>query len=153
MEPGSAVETEAGLEAAAAPEWLVVTCGGRAFALELARIRAILPVPAFTRVPGCGAHVCGIAGLRGQVVTAFDLGVLLGERASRLAADARLLLVDRGERTVGLVVDAVRMAAALCLEAGAVPGLDEAAVLGTGRLDGEAVAGIDAAGIIDRLLA
>jgi purine-binding chemotaxis protein CheW len=158
MEPGSAIETDAGPMAAPAAQWLVVACDGHAFAVPLERVRAIQPAPAFTRVPGCGAAVCGLAGVRGRIVTAFDLGVLLGLAPSRRASDARLLLMEHGQRTLGLVVDEVRFAAALQLETQAAAGPDAAVapdaadVLGTGSVAGVAVTGLNTATLFERLL-
>jgi purine-binding chemotaxis protein CheW len=155
MEPGSAIETEAGLEAAAAPQWLVIGCGGRSYAVPLARVIEIMPSQPFTRLPGTGAHVCGLVGRRAPAVTTFDLGVLLGGTPARLAPDPRLLLVEYGERSIGLLVDHVRLAAEMTLEAvrpGESGGADEDAVLGRGEIDGVTVVALATDRMLERLL-
>jgi purine-binding chemotaxis protein CheW len=85
--------------------WVRVTCDGRTYGMPLERVREILTPQPFTRLPGCDAEVAGLVGVRGRVVTVLDLGRILGSRAAASLPDHRLLLVDHGERIVGLVVD------------------------------------------------
>jgi purine-binding chemotaxis protein CheW len=85
--------------------WIRVTCAGRTYGLPLERVREILTPQPFTRLPGCDAEVAGLIGVRGRVVTVLDLGRILGTRAAASLPDHRLLLVDYGERIVGLAVD------------------------------------------------
>jgi purine-binding chemotaxis protein CheW len=153
MESGSAVAAEAGFEAAAAPQWLVVYCDGRAAALPLERVRAIVPLPPFTRLPGCGPQVCGLAGVRGRLVTAFDLGTLLGGRPARAAAHARLLLVEHRGRTLGLVVEEAWRTTPLMLRPAGSDDGDAVALVGVGSVDGAAVAALDTGSLFERLLA
>lgn len=153
MEPGSAVDAEAVLEAVATPQWLIVACDGRGFAIALERVSAIVPPRPYTRIPGCGPQVCGLAGVRGRVVTVFDLGAALGGTPSLAAADHRLLLVDHGDRRIGLVVNEVRLAAGMQLTPVARDaGIDVTEVLGMGTIDGVSVLALDTDRLFERLL-
>lgn len=91
-----------------ATRWVRIRCGARLYGMPLERVREILTPQPLTRLPGCGATVAGLVGVRGRVVTALDLGWILGPGASVSLPDHRLLLVDIEGRTVGLVVDEAR---------------------------------------------
>jgi len=97
----------------ASPTWAFFSCSGQGFALRLDRIREIVPPQPLTRLPGCGPAVCGLVGLRGRVVTVFDLGVLTGGEPAAGKPDHRLLLVRHRSGTVGLAVDELVTIAAL----------------------------------------
>ena len=106
MEPNvAASETEA-VATVTLPEWVVFSCDDQLFGVPLLLTREVtLPQP-LTRLPGCGAEVGGLMGLRGRVITVFDLGIVLGRR-SVLHRDYRILVVDHDERVAGLAVDSV----------------------------------------------
>jgi len=152
----------AGLDVAVSPgpQWVVFACGGRHFAVPLERVREILTPQPFTRLPGCGPEVCGLAGVRGRVVTTFDLGVVLAGRASVDHPDHRLLLVERAERLVGAAVDevvAVASASVQSFEAGepiieGMPVRSEEAI-GSGVIEKRSFVVVDIDAILRRLLA
>lgn len=94
-------------QADAAPRWVVFGCEERRFAVPLERLRGIVAAQSFTRLPGCGEEVAGLIGLRGRVVTVFDLGVVLASRPARSLPDYRLFLVEQDDELVGCIVDEV----------------------------------------------
>ena len=80
------------------------------YALPLASIREVVVTPAkFSRVPRAPAAVRGIMNLRGRVVTVVDLGALLKPSAETRPspATAKVVLLDRGRRELGLLVTEV----------------------------------------------
>jgi len=89
------------------PEWVLFSCGDRRFGAPLAISREVVPPTALTRLPGCGPEVAGLMGLRGRVITVFDMGVVLGLSPSRLVDDHRTLVIEHGTRVVGLLVDGI----------------------------------------------
>ena len=93
--------------AAAAPEWVVFSCEDRLFGVPLAIMREVVPPQPLTRLPGCGPEVAGLMGLRGRVITVFDMGVILGVRSALQYPDYRLLVLDHGNRITAIAVDAV----------------------------------------------
>jgi chemotaxis signal transduction protein len=117
MTASDSSEEGSGVTQAQAPLWLLFACDEHAFAVPLALVREIVPPQHFTRLPGCAPEVCGLIGLRGRVITVFDLGAALGLRPSTCAADYRLLLVEQGERVAGVVVDAVSATEPLRMDA------------------------------------
>jgi chemotaxis signal transduction protein len=99
--------------------------------------------------------VCGLVGVRGRVITAFDLGVALGTQASATHADHRLLLVESGERVAGVVVDEVLAVTQASAERGAAPedlSLDAGEVIGICRIGGERHVALRLDKIVGRLM-
>ncbi len=105
LETAEVVEPPSDREPAHMRRWVRIAVGGRDWAVPLERVREILTPQPFTRLPGCDAHVAGLVGVRGRVVTVLDLGRILGSCAAASRSDHRLLLVDHGDRVVGLAVD------------------------------------------------
>jgi len=89
------------------PEWVLFSCGDRKFGAPLAISREVVPPQPLTRLPGCGPAVAGLMGLRGRVITVFDMGVVLGLSPSRLVEDHRTLVLEHGKRTIGVLVDGI----------------------------------------------
>lgn len=118
------------------------------YGVPLDCVGEIITARPFTRLPGAGPEVCGLAGVRGRVVTVFDLGAVLGLRSVATLPDYRMLLLDLGARRIGAVVeDVVDIAPARVERGGDVPG-----VIGMGHMpDGEFTA-LDPQVLLGRLL-
>jgi purine-binding chemotaxis protein CheW len=142
------------------PRWVVFACNSRRFVVPLERVREILTPQPFTRLPGCGAEVCGLVGIRGRVVTVFDLGILLVSRPAAEVQDHRILLIEHGARLVGAAVDEV-LAVAHTTTQPFIPGepglagldLRREDVVGAGEIDGAPVVALDIDAIVERVLA
>lgn len=156
--PGVAAPIQA---ATAAEEWVVFGCGAHRFGLSVGRVREITTPRPATRLPGCGPEVRGIVALRGRVVTVFDFGAAFGVGpVSGPPEDRRVLLVQHGERLVGLLVDRVEgvargEGAVLALGAGALREVDveRPEVLGVGTYAESAFVAVDSDMIIGRMVA
>jgi purine-binding chemotaxis protein CheW len=61
-----------------------------------------------TKVPGAAAEVAGLVQIRGRVVPVLDLRVLFGFPTIEPTIDSRVVVMNRGERTIGLLVDSAR---------------------------------------------
>jgi purine-binding chemotaxis protein CheW len=61
-----------------------------------------------TKVPGAAAHVAGLVQIRGRVVPVVDMRVVFGYAAVEPTIDSRVVVMQGGERTVGLLVDSAR---------------------------------------------
>ena len=75
--------------------------GGERYALPLERLRACLPLKGVAPVPLAKRGVVGITRWEGKVVAVFSLSSLLGLRGWRRDPSV-LLLITRGDTTVGL---------------------------------------------------
>ena len=70
-------------------------------------IQEIIKVVDITEVPRASMYVLGILNLRGRIVTVFDLGARLSLGCCRMSDISRIIIVDDGAETVGLLVDQV----------------------------------------------
>lgn len=85
---------------------LVFAVAGRTRCCELDQVREIVPILRTTRLPGAPVFVRGLINLRGNLVTILDAAMCLyGVPADDSAAS--ILLVERGGRIAGVVVDNV----------------------------------------------
>jgi purine-binding chemotaxis protein CheW len=69
-----------------------------------------------TVVPGAPAHVAGLMQVRRRVIPVVDLRVRFGLPAVASSLDSRVVVVQSGERAVGLLVDSAREVANLTPE-------------------------------------
>ncbi|HVZ72104.1 MAG TPA: chemotaxis protein CheW [Polyangia bacterium] len=61
-----------------------------------------------TKVPGASAQVAGLVQIRGRVVPVLDMRTVFGLETITPTLDSRVIVMRRGERTVGLLVDSAR---------------------------------------------
>src|SRR6185295_10660376 len=79
--------------------------GTQELALPIADVRETVPLQPITRVfltPSC---VAGVFSLRGEIVTALDLGVLLGLAPRPVEDDSRIVVMETPAGTAGIVAD------------------------------------------------
>ncbi len=117
------------------------------YALPLSAIKEVVPAPSqYTRVPRAPAALRGVMNLRGRVVPVVDLKALLGVQAKTAQPPARVVLLDRGRRELGLLitdVDGIESIEKL----GAPPAQGPQSVRGTARLGALAVTVLDPDGL------
>jgi purine-binding chemotaxis protein CheW len=61
-----------------------------------------------TKVPGAAAPVAGLVQIRGRVVPVLDLRLVFGFERIEPTIDSRVVVMQKGGRTVGLLVDSAR---------------------------------------------
>lgn len=88
-------------------EFLSVRLGSQEFAMDIKSIREIRGWIASTHLPYAPAFIKGMINLRGSVLLVVDLSQRLGLPASEPDAASVVVVVECGDRTVGLLVDAV----------------------------------------------
>lgn len=143
-----AAVAEAGTHVPTALPWVVFSCDGRRFGVPLERVGEIIASRPFTRLPGAGSEVCGLVGVRGRLVTVFDMGAVLGLRSAATLPDHRLLLMDLGQRRIGAVVEDVIDIAPAHIEREE----DEPGVVGKGRMQDAEFTALDPQVLLGRLL-
>lgn len=89
-------------------ELLSFTVGGEDYSVDIMSVREIRSGTTATALPHAPDYVRGVINLRGNVLPILDLAVRLG-LPTKGGEDARhvIIVVDVGNRTVGLMVDAV----------------------------------------------
>jgi purine-binding chemotaxis protein CheW len=81
---------------------LLVPVHGDWYAIELVRVREVVPAPALTPLPGAPPALVGVFNLRGDVLPLFDLATLLGLPAGDPAD--QVAVADAGHAPAGLQV-------------------------------------------------
>ncbi|HHL71629.1 MAG TPA: chemotaxis protein CheW [Bacteroidetes bacterium] len=80
---------------------------GEFFGVDVLRVQEILLGQEMTPVPLAPDYVSGLINLRGQIVTAIDLGRRLTNRPDAASSDSNNLVVNTGDGTVSLLVDEI----------------------------------------------
>ncbi len=88
-------------------EFLSVRLGTQEFAMDIRSIREIRGWIASTQLPYAPSFIKGMINLRGSVLVVIDLAQRLGLAGSEPDAASVVVVVECGERTLGLLVDAV----------------------------------------------
>ena len=81
---------------------------GQELALPIGDVRETLPIQPITRVMLTPSCLAGVFSLRGDIVPAIDLSVLIGLRRTDVSDDSRIVVVDHEGATIGIVVDRLR---------------------------------------------
>lgn len=73
----------------------------------MGEVAEILPVPAYTQIPGVAPWVKGVANVRGRLLPIFDLGAYIGQPLTTPRKMRRIIVVEFGQVFAGLIVDEV----------------------------------------------
>ena len=99
------------VSAANGAQYLTFVCGGEEYGVEILRVQEIKGWEKVTRVPYAPPYVLGVMNLRGMIVPVIDLRTRLALERRSFDASTVVIVVrvqsSRGEKTVGIVVDAV----------------------------------------------
>src|SRR4051812_49780853 len=82
--------------------------GGQELASPIADVRETLPIQPITRVVLTPPCLAGVFSLRGEIVAAIDLAVLLGLPRTELRDDSRIVVLAQAAGAAGIVVDRLR---------------------------------------------
>lgn len=88
-------------------EHVVVRLGGCRYGLPMPSVAEVGRPPSLTRVPGLPDWVAGVANWRGRVLAVLDLRPLLQAERAPLDRRGRLVVLNRGGVTAGLLVEGV----------------------------------------------
>lgn len=81
---------------------------GQELALPIEKVRETLPIQPITRVVLTPHALAGVFSLRGDIVPAIDLGVLLGLGRTEMTDTSRIIVIDHARGTAAIVVDRLR---------------------------------------------
>jgi purine-binding chemotaxis protein CheW len=121
-------------------EFLTFRLGEEEYAIDILKVQEIRGYDAVTRIAGAPEFVKGVINLRGTIVPIVDLRIKLKMGAIEYTPFTVSIILNVGERVVGIVVDSV--SDVVGLDAGQIrpapdfaSGLDTAYILGLGTLD------------------
>ena len=110
-QPMPASSESLGQASANGAQYLTFLCGGEEYGVEILRVQEIKGWDHVTRVPYTPPYVLGVMNLRGMIVPVIDLRTRLNLEKRTFDASTVVIVVrvqsSRGEKTVGIVVDAV----------------------------------------------
>jgi len=87
----------------------VVACTveGEEYAIEIKRVQEIIRVLETTRVPYASPFISGVINLRGMVIPVMDLRKRFGLPSRAPGETARIIVINRNNEMVGVLVDSV----------------------------------------------
>lgn len=77
------------------------------FAVDIVKVQEIMRLQPITKLPSQSRVNLGVINVRGKIVPVVDTRIKLGIEQSEATEDSRLLLIERGNTPVGLLVDEV----------------------------------------------
>jgi chemotaxis signal transduction protein len=104
--PGTAT-SEAEEPTAAPVSGVVLRFGGARYAVDMAAVAEVVPVPGITRLPGVPPWLAGVVNWRGRVLPVVDLRPLAGADQAPLPSSARLVVLAHDDHEVGVLADFV----------------------------------------------
>ena len=84
---------------------VVFKVGDEEFGVDINEVREINRWEDVTRIPNSAAYIKGVINLRGNIIVVTDLAMKLGMPSKEVDDDTRILVVEVGDSTVGMVVD------------------------------------------------
>ena len=86
---------------------VVFTLNKQQYALPIVNVSEIIRVMEVTEVPNVDYYCKGIINLRGSVVPVISLSLRLGLEESELSNESRVVVIEKEEQKLGLIVDSV----------------------------------------------
>jgi purine-binding chemotaxis protein CheW len=77
------------------------------YGIEIMKVREIILITEITKIPQAPLHVKGLINLRSTVIPVVDLRAKFGLPESELTDESRIMVLQAGGKTIGIVVDAV----------------------------------------------
>ena len=103
---GTSMEIEAGTD-----QYLTFMLADEEYGVDILRVQEIRGWDSATAIPNAPDYVLGVVNLRGVVVPIFDLRKRFHLEKAEFNSETVIVVVkvqhDKGERTIGMVVDAV----------------------------------------------
>lgn len=127
---------------------VVFTVANEAYAVNIARVHEIIRLQQITVIPGAPACIEGVINLRGTVIPVLDLRQRFRLRAEEHTPASRIVVVEVGGQTIGLMVDGVSEVLRIPVEqieppSPLVTGIDSPYLRGIAKLDGRLIVLLD----------
>lgn len=87
--------------------WVTFRLADEIYGINVMQVQEVLRMTAVAPVPGAPHYVMGIINLRGNVVTVLDTRKLLDLATHEISGSSRIMIIESGKVTVGLLVDSV----------------------------------------------
>lgn len=125
------------------------------FGIEISQVKEITRLSAITIVPNTPGYLLGVINLRGVILPVVDLKQRLMKRRTETDARSRVVIVENGSRTVGLIVESIDDVYQVPLSRIEEPpeeiiNINERYVSGVARTDGPLIVLLNVAGLLAR---
>lgn len=132
----------------AVEQLVVFELADEVYGVDISRVQEIIRMTTITRLPRAPEFVEGVINLRGRVIPVVDLKRRFGLAEGGRTKACRIVVVDVGDHTIGMVVDAVSEvlrvpAAAVEPPSPVVTTVDSDYLRGIARLEGRLVILLD----------
>lgn len=97
-------------------EYLSFNLADEHYAISILKVQEIRGYEGVTRVPDTPDYIRGVVNLRGEIVPVLDLRMKLGLKEARYDAFTVMVVIRLGDRSAGIVVDAVSDVVALAAD-------------------------------------
>lgn len=81
--------------------------GDEEYAIGIMQVKEIIRVPEFMKVPNCEEYVEGVVSIRNNLLPIINLRTFFGMAYKEITDQTRVLVVDMGDFTAGIMVDKV----------------------------------------------
>lgn len=95
--------------------FLLFSIGTEDFAIPLLKVREVIAFTAVTPIPNMPSHFKGVINLRGQVISIIDLRSKIGVRNTSADQETTIIILDSGEKNLGVIVGSIRSVLSLSL--------------------------------------
>jgi len=102
---GARVQAQA--SSSATKHVVVFQLGKELYAVSISDVREIVRMQPITPVPSAPDYVEGVVNLRGQVIPVLSLARRLGLPVQPVTSATRIVVVQAGQDTIGMIVDSV----------------------------------------------
>jgi purine-binding chemotaxis protein CheW len=75
------------------------------FGVNINKVKEIIRWEEVTRIPNSASYIKGVINLRGNIIVVNDLAMKLGLPSKQVDDNTRILVVEVGSSTVGMIVD------------------------------------------------
>jgi len=106
-EQGGFTQDVNALEATEEEQLVSFVLGKEEYALGIMQVNEIIRVPPIVQVPNCDSYIEGVISIRDQLLPVLNLRVYFGMEHKGIDDHTRILVVNMGEITAGLLVDKV----------------------------------------------
>lgn len=81
--------------------------GSEAYAIQLLRVKEVIPVPETTPLPNCQSYYVGIMNLRGQIISIIDLRKKLNVTPKQEGLEEAVIIIEIDGIGIGVIVDSI----------------------------------------------
>jgi purine-binding chemotaxis protein CheW len=129
-----------GIESGDVLQLVTFSLGNEEFSVDILKVQEIIRLMELTRVPKAPEFIEGVINLRGKVIPVMDLRKRFGMPEAEDSSDARIIVVELKNTTVGFRVDGVSEVLRLPADTVEPPptmvcGVETEYIKGVGKLD------------------